>query len=303
MDWLRAGKLPAAISVTDPSGHASAAFSYQLELGARATSSPIDIAVPLHGGDMSQTLLPGAGERLASACARESAKRMAREARARHDHAAALGVAIHRDDADAARRHPDQPRRSGDPARLAQLLAVVDSRRLARRRQRCSDWARADVEGVHGVVREVPVRQRQGAVLRRRARGDAGAGERQPRRIHLPGGRVLPAHPRQGRAGEDVAARGEGGRVHGFAPPRKDDGSSTPSAQQARSTAFLPQSISHEGYSAKPMHSYWDDFFALRGFKDAAFIAKELGQACKPLSSLRSETSSGATCSSRSGRW
>jgi len=31
-----------------------------------------------------------------------------------------------------------------------------------------------------------------------------------------------------------------------------------------------------EGYSAKPMHSYWDDFFALRGFKDAAFIAKEL---------------------------
>ena len=39
---------------------------------------------------------------------------------------------------------------------------------------------------------------------------------------------------------------------------------------------LLPQSISHEGYSAKPMHSYWDDFFALRGFKDAAFIAKEL---------------------------
>jgi hypothetical protein len=39
---------------------------------------------------------------------------------------------------------------------------------------------------------------------------------------------------------------------------------------------LLPQSISHEGYSSKPMHSYWDDFFALRGFKDAAFIAKEL---------------------------
>ena len=39
---------------------------------------------------------------------------------------------------------------------------------------------------------------------------------------------------------------------------------------------LFPQSISHEGYSAKPMHSYWDDFFALRGFKDAAFIAKEL---------------------------
>lgn len=41
---------------------------------------------------------------------------------------------------------------------------------------------------------------------------------------------------------------------------------------------LLPPSISHEGYSAKPMHSYWDDFFALRGFKDAAFLAAELGK-------------------------
>ncbi|MEO6462307.1 MAG: hypothetical protein ABIP29_04465 [Candidatus Eisenbacteria bacterium] len=40
---------------------------------------------------------------------------------------------------------------------------------------------------------------------------------------------------------------------------------------------LLPPSISHEGYSAKPMHSYWDDFFALRGLKDAAFLAKRLG--------------------------
>jgi hypothetical protein len=41
---------------------------------------------------------------------------------------------------------------------------------------------------------------------------------------------------------------------------------------------LMPQSISHEGYSAKPMHSYWDDFFALRGFKDAAFMAETLGK-------------------------
>jgi len=39
---------------------------------------------------------------------------------------------------------------------------------------------------------------------------------------------------------------------------------------------ILPPSISHEGYSAKPMHSYWDDLFALRGFKDAAWLAREL---------------------------
>ncbi|MEO5826586.1 MAG: discoidin domain-containing protein, partial [Gemmatimonadales bacterium] len=41
---------------------------------------------------------------------------------------------------------------------------------------------------------------------------------------------------------------------------------------------LLPPSISHEGYSAKAMHSYWDDFFALRGFKDAATMATILGQ-------------------------
>ncbi len=41
---------------------------------------------------------------------------------------------------------------------------------------------------------------------------------------------------------------------------------------------LLPPSISHEGYSAKPMHSYWDDFFALRGFKDAAWLAGVLGR-------------------------
>jgi hypothetical protein len=40
---------------------------------------------------------------------------------------------------------------------------------------------------------------------------------------------------------------------------------------------LLPPSISHEGYSARPMHSYWDDFFALRGFRDAAYLAGALG--------------------------
>jgi hypothetical protein len=39
---------------------------------------------------------------------------------------------------------------------------------------------------------------------------------------------------------------------------------------------LMPESISHEGYSSKPMHSYWDDFFALKGLHDAAFIARSL---------------------------
>lgn len=41
---------------------------------------------------------------------------------------------------------------------------------------------------------------------------------------------------------------------------------------------LLPESISHEGYSAKPMHSYWDNFWALRGLKDGVTIAGILNE-------------------------
>lgn len=40
---------------------------------------------------------------------------------------------------------------------------------------------------------------------------------------------------------------------------------------------LLTESISHEGYAAKPVHSYWDDFWALRGLKDAATLASVMG--------------------------
>ncbi len=41
---------------------------------------------------------------------------------------------------------------------------------------------------------------------------------------------------------------------------------------------LMPRSISHEGYSAKPMHSYWDDFWSLLGYRDAAWLAGQLGK-------------------------
>ncbi len=41
---------------------------------------------------------------------------------------------------------------------------------------------------------------------------------------------------------------------------------------------LVPESISHEGYSAKPMHSYWDSFFVVKGLSDAASAALELGK-------------------------
>lgn len=39
---------------------------------------------------------------------------------------------------------------------------------------------------------------------------------------------------------------------------------------------LMPASISHEGYAAKPMHSYWDDFWALAGYESAIKIARAL---------------------------
>ncbi len=41
---------------------------------------------------------------------------------------------------------------------------------------------------------------------------------------------------------------------------------------------LMPESISHEGYSAKPMHSYWDNFFTIRGLRDAVEIAQLLNE-------------------------
>ena len=41
---------------------------------------------------------------------------------------------------------------------------------------------------------------------------------------------------------------------------------------------LVTESISHEGYSAKPMHSYWDNFFTLKGLKDAVDIQKILDE-------------------------
>jgi hypothetical protein len=54
---------------------------------------------------------------------------------------------------------------------------------------------------------------------------------------------------------------------------------------------LLPASISHEGYSAKPMHSYWDDFWALKGYNGAIAAATALGHgdAARRLETQRDE--------------
>src|SRR4029453_1508871 len=54
---------------------------------------------------------------------------------------------------------------------------------------------------------------------------------------------------------------------------------------------LLPESASHEGYLAHPVHSYWDDFFALRGLKDAVALADAVGEdrEARRIASLRDD--------------
>jgi hypothetical protein len=59
-------------------------------------------------------------------------------------------------------------------------------------------------------------------------------------------------------------------------PPRQEPGK--PPVPGLAFRGLVPESISHEGYSAKPMHSFWDDFFTLRGLKDAAYLAQVVDQ-------------------------
>jgi hypothetical protein len=49
----------------------------------------------------------------------------------------------------------------------------------------------------------------------------------------------------------------------------------TPKYENTAFYGMVPESISHEGYSAKPMHSYWDDLFILKGLKDAELLTGE----------------------------
>ena len=52
----------------------------------------------------------------------------------------------------------------------------------------------------------------------------------------------------------------------------------TPEVLASADRAFygmMPASISHEGYFAKPMHSYWDDFWTLAGLRSAVRLARE----------------------------
>ena len=154
-----------------------------------------------------------------------------------------------------------------------------------------------DREGIPAVVRALSVRQRQGALLCRPTRRGSRSGERQRRRVPVPHRRACTATP------ATANCCGNCGR-----PPPKPLRTWTSCAcrnarrrtSQGDRTAFyglMPASISHEGYSAKPMHSYWDNFWALAGYEVGRPHRACAGPARRDARASSSRaTSSGATC-------
>lgn len=49
------------------------------------------------------------------------------------------------------------------------------------------------------------------------------------------------------------------------------------SGEHAACFGLLPESASHEGYLAHPVHSYWDDFWGVRGLEAAADLSRVVG--------------------------
>ena len=309
VDWLRTGKTPAPISVVDPGGHASAALSYQLELGPRATSSPIDIAVPLHGGDLNlaqllaasrsgfaapptpvvsalppatagaptsgMTLLPGQGERAVSSQLESATAAWRLEmgpvsivlppSAARYTqtmHAQLADILINRDGAaiqPGSRSYSRSWIRDGSLTSTA-LLRLGHDKDV----KDFIDWY-------------APYQYDNGKV---------------PCCVDEHGATPVPENDSNGEfiylVAEYYRHTADKAELEKMWPYVAKAVAYMDSLRHERMTeqyrtgvgrvfyGLLPQSISHEGYSAKPMHSYWDDFFALRGFKDAAFIAKEL---------------------------
>ena len=66
---------------------------------------------------------------------------------------------------------------------------------------------------------------------------------------------------------------------------RPDAGYEMPDKRPFR--GLLPESASHEGYLAHPVHSYWDDFWAIRGLLDFASLAETLGRPASESSAIR----------------
>ena len=148
--------------------------------------------------------------------------------------------------------------------------------------------------------RAVPVRERQGAVLRDGARCRPGARERQRRRVRVRGRRSLAYTIDDGTA-RTLWPHVRRAIEHMEALRASERTPANLAAERRAYFGMMPPSISHEGYSDKPAYSYWDDFWAAIGYRSAQSLAQALGFPDDARAHReRSATSSPPTCWPRS---
>ena len=229
----------------------------------------IVLDLPLHRG----------ASRPAHACiARRRRGAVARKAQSRRADAAAEVQVSVRHAAHLARARADQSRRSGDSAGLARVRALVDPRRRDDLGDAAAPRPRGGREGIPAVVRAAI----SSPTARCRA-ASIGAARIPCRRTTAPASSCSSSTSVYRYTGDMELLREH---VAGDASKRLRTWTSCACrsaprrTQQGERKAFyglMPASISHEGYSAKPMHSYWDDFWALAGYESAIRIARALG--------------------------
>ncbi|HTR97919.1 MAG TPA: discoidin domain-containing protein [Candidatus Acidoferrales bacterium] len=271
VEYLRAGRLPAAQRMPDPFAHASGALAYALELPPGATRE-VDLLVPLHDP-------PAEPPVAADARSVRAYVETAQASAIARWHALLDRVTVSVPDSDAVH------------ALRAQLGWVLVNRNGPMFRPATRSYARTwirDGDLISSALLRLDhaddVRAFDEAfVPHQYANGKA------PCCVDSRGSDPVPEHDSDGEmidaiteyvryTGDLAFARGMWPHVAaaiGYLDSLRAQ-RLTPEWSTAANAPFhgiLPPSISHEGYSAKPMHSYWDDFFALRGYKDASDLA------------------------------
>jgi hypothetical protein len=281
-DHLRFGKLPDSARVHDPFGAASGALAYRRTLAPGATAE-IDLVIPLHGapsaGGGAAGADPPAGRCLWSGCTGTAAIELP----------AGAGDLLLTLRAQLAYILVNRAGPAIQPGTRAYARSWIRDGALtssALLRLGCADAAREFVEWFAGHQYE------NGKVP---CCVDARGADPVPE--HDSSGELIFAVAEYYRYTRDRAALermwprvlGAAAYLDSLRQERRTPEYARP--ENRRFYGLLPPSISHEGYSAKPMHSYWDDFFALRGFRDAEFLAGELAdpEAAESLTRIREE--------------
>jgi hypothetical protein len=286
VDLLRRGRVPASAGVEDPFGYATAALAYDLRLAPGATGE-VDVAIPLgpppattpaeataHGSAVEPG--PGAPARLEQLLRQEAGGWRARLG----------GFAV---------RLPPPARPVVATLRTA-LAHILISRDGPALRPGTRSYARSWIRD-GALISDALLRLGRAREVREFAGWYSGyqqAGGKVPCCVDARGADPVPENDSHGELLFLLASyyRFTGDRAFLDSMWEHVEGAvaAIDALRQQRRTAvfrapdklacfgLLPESISHEGYAAHPVHSYWDDFFALRGLADAADLARALGK-------------------------